>query len=485
MKPPWKWESAEQQAFEEFKLRLISPPILAYPNYLEPFILHVDACGDGLGAVLCQMQDERETVIAYASKGLSKSERNYPAHKLEFLALKWAVTDKFSDYLYGHAFAVMTNNNPLTYVLSSAKLDATGHRWLAALPTFNFAIRYRAGKTNKDADALSRLPKILQQPQDEHSETTLSTSAVRAICEVITQQPVFESLCLSMQEADDRMSVCDLGDLTQVDVRRAQRKDPYISKFFNYVTQKIRPKPDKIGQDPESLRFVREFDKLQIIRGALYRVTDKEGQKCRQIVMPKEHRQLVLRMLHDDMGHLGRDKTWHLVKDRCYWPRMMTDIDKHLKNCSRCLRRKAPTNIEAPLINIRTTQAMEMICVDYLTLETCKGGYQYVLVITDHYTRYAQAIPTKNMSAKTTADALFHNFIVHYGFPAKIHSDQGANFESQLIRELCKLTNITKSRKTPFHPQGNGMCEHFNRSLMDMLGTLELSKKKDWKTWRQ
>ena len=111
------------------------------------------------------------------------------------------------------------------------------------------------------------------------------------------------------------------------------------------------------------------------------------------------------------------------------------------------------------------------------------AGYQYVLVITDHYTRYAQAIPTKNMSAKTTADALFHNFIVHYGFPAKIHSDQGANFESQLIRELCKLTNITKSRTTPFHPQGNGMCERFNRSLMDMLGTLELSKKKDWKSY--
>jgi hypothetical protein len=81
---------------------------------------------------------------------------NYPAHKLEFLALKWAVTDKFHEYLYGNQFEVKTDNNPLTYVLTSAKLDATGHRWLAALSTYNFKITYRAGINNQDADALSR-----------------------------------------------------------------------------------------------------------------------------------------------------------------------------------------------------------------------------------------------------------------------------------------------------------------------------------------
>ena len=126
---------------------------------------------------------------------------------------------------------------------------------------------------------------------------------------------------------------------------------------------------------------------------------------------------------------------------------------------------------------------MEMICIDYLTLHMSKGNYQYFLVITDHFTRYAQAVPTRNMSACTTADALFNTFIVHYGFPARIHSDQGANFESRLIRELCSLAGIEKSSTTPHHPMGNGMCERFNRSLMDMLGTLKLEKKKDWKNF--
>ena len=101
----------------------------------------------------------QEHVVAYASRGLKKSEQNYPAHKLEFLALKWAMTEKFKDLLYGHNFEVVTYNNLLTYVLSSAKLDATGQRWVAALAEYDFSIKYRLGRKNQDADALSRLPK--------------------------------------------------------------------------------------------------------------------------------------------------------------------------------------------------------------------------------------------------------------------------------------------------------------------------------------
>ena len=88
---------------------------------------------------------------------MKPSEGNYPAHKLEYLALKWAVCDKFVDYLYGHRFVVYTDNNPLAYVLSMARLDATGHRWLSELTCFDFSVIYRAGKENVDADALSRM----------------------------------------------------------------------------------------------------------------------------------------------------------------------------------------------------------------------------------------------------------------------------------------------------------------------------------------
>ena len=130
---PWEWGDAQQNAFDTVKQKLTSPPILAYANYSLPYELHVDASSLGLGAVLYQTQNGVKKVIAYASRGLRQPERQYPAHKLEFLALKWSVTDKFRDYLYGSSFKVVTDNNPLTYVLTSAKVDATGHRWLAEL----------------------------------------------------------------------------------------------------------------------------------------------------------------------------------------------------------------------------------------------------------------------------------------------------------------------------------------------------------------
>ena len=105
------------------------------------------------------------------------------------------------------------------------------------------------------------------------------------------------------------------------------------------------------------------------------------------------------------------------------------------------------------------------------------------MVITDHFTRYAQAIPTRNQTAKTTAQTLFDNFIVHYGIPQRIHSDQGANFECKIVKELCTLTGMKKSRTTSYHPMGNGMCERFNRTLLGMLGTMEQHQKSNWKAY--
>ena len=126
---PVDWGEEEQNAFDTLKSWCCQAPIFAYPNYKLPFILHTDSSLEGLGAVLYQVQNGVKRVIAYASRSVSKTEMNYPVHKLEFLALKWAITDKFHDYLYGdNTFHVYTDNNPLTYVLSTAKLDAFSHR---------------------------------------------------------------------------------------------------------------------------------------------------------------------------------------------------------------------------------------------------------------------------------------------------------------------------------------------------------------------
>ena len=152
-----RWTPECESAFQKLKERLCTAPVLAFADMSSPFILHIDASHDVLGAVLCQEVDQKVRPISYASRSLSRAERNYTAHKLEYLALKWAVTDKFKDYLYSaRGTRVFTDTNPLTYILTSAKLDATGHRWLAAPATFDFTIHYKPGHCNQAADALSR-----------------------------------------------------------------------------------------------------------------------------------------------------------------------------------------------------------------------------------------------------------------------------------------------------------------------------------------
>ena len=169
------WGHQHQSALDALVDKVTSPPLLAYPDYNAPFIVHTDASQDGLGAVLYQKQNGCTRVIANACRTLTPSERNYHMHsgKLEFLALKWAVTEQFRDYLYyAPEFVVYTDNNPLTYVLTSAKLNATGLRWVGELADFNFEIRYRPGKLNVDADSLNGLPSDFKTYMDSCTEST-------------------------------------------------------------------------------------------------------------------------------------------------------------------------------------------------------------------------------------------------------------------------------------------------------------------------
>ena len=155
------WTEKQTEALHALISFLLDQLIMAFPDYNLPYILHTDASTEGLGAILYQRQAGKVRVIAYASKTLSPTEWKYHMHsgKLEFLTLKWAVTKKFCPYLY-HApsFDIYTDNNPLTYINTTAKLNATSHRWVAELADYNFKLHYHPGKASTDADFLSRLP---------------------------------------------------------------------------------------------------------------------------------------------------------------------------------------------------------------------------------------------------------------------------------------------------------------------------------------
>ncbi|KAJ8345313.1 hypothetical protein SKAU_G00295060 [Synaphobranchus kaupii] len=178
-----RWDPTCTAAFQKIINCLTNSPVLAFADPTQPYVLHVDASMDGLGAVLNQEYPEGLRPVAFASRKLSASEQRYPIHQLEFLALKWAVVDKFHDYLYGARFTVRTDNNPLTYVLTTAKLNATGHRWLAALATYDFSVQYRPGKHNIDADLLSRNPHC---KKTEGEWMDIPQPGIKALCKQVS-----------------------------------------------------------------------------------------------------------------------------------------------------------------------------------------------------------------------------------------------------------------------------------------------------------
>ena len=134
------------EAFEWLKQACMNSPVLAFADYTKDFLLETDALKEGLGAVLSQKQEDGQFhLVAYGSRVLSMHEKNYHSTKLEFLALKWAVTEHFKEYLLYQPFLVKTDNNPLTYIMSTPNLDATGHHWVSTLAKYDFWLEYQKG----------------------------------------------------------------------------------------------------------------------------------------------------------------------------------------------------------------------------------------------------------------------------------------------------------------------------------------------------
>ena len=228
--------------------------------------------------MLYQNDDEgQQRVIAYASRSLSHTEQNYPAHKLEFLALKWEITDRFYEYLYGGQFYVYTDNNPLMYILSSAKLDATGQRWVASLANYNFRIFYKIGKTKVEADALNCIPR------SEH--TIIDTSMVKAIITAVPHTDLSEYrfhpmdiICKSTQVVIHKKS--------RDDWKTEQENDPIIGPVIEVMRSK---KCNTSQLNDDSKRLLHNRSQLLLCCGLLYRkVFYEQLQENKfQFVLPK------------------------------------------------------------------------------------------------------------------------------------------------------------------------------------------------------
>ena len=473
-----EWTEAHRDSLDRLIKFATTPPILAYPDYNQEMFIHTDASQQGLGCILYQIQEGKRRVIAYGSRTLLPAEKNYHSTKLEFLALKWAICEKFRDYVaYADHFTVYTDNNPLLYIMTNSKLNANGQRWVSELSEFNFTIKYRPGIVNRDADCLSRLP--------------LDISKYQRLCNKEIKPDVFQALAAAVEVQSNNREVwvsatyCNNADdfelksddevVSAENIKDSQQKDLDISRviYFLKSNEKVTKSESRLTRS-----LLRDKKKLFIDENGILK---RKSNGIEQVVWPQALRHIIYDHLHVNMGHLMTDRVYQLARKRVFWPRMYQDIDTYIHSECRCIvNRKPDRTLQAPLISIHTSSPMELVAIDFLHLETSSRGYEYVLLIVDHFTRFAQAYPTKNKSALTAAKHLYGDFILRFGVPTRIMHDQGREFENKLFNELEKLTGVKKSRTTPYHPQTNGACERMNKTLLQMMRTLEEKEKLKW-----
>ena len=415
----WVWGDQQRNAFDRIKTVLTSRPLLSYPDFSREFTIQTDASGFGLGAVLSQMQclpdsdEEVEVVIAYASRHLTDGERKWSTTEKECLAIIYAIT-VFKPYIYGREFTCVTDHRPLEWLMS--KKDPTGklERWAIKLQEYQMKIGYRSGKTNQNADSLSRTPMVA---------------------------------CYNF----------GVGDWVE-----DQAQDEYCQSIISSLDHNENP------------------SYIFLPNGLLAK---KDG----RIVVPARKRHTVLELNHDHKlsGHLGVSKTLARIKKLYTWPQMANDVVLHIRNCIMCAKRKTRGHPKAPLQSLPVYDMIwETLAMDIVgPLPETREGFKYILVISDYATRYVITRPMKNQTASTVAKIFVEDVLLEYGSPLRVITDQGRNFVSNLVSDICKLFEIDQLRTTAYHPQTDGLVERFNKTMVDMLTTYVVSKPDTWNTY--
>ncbi|MCG8045580.1 MAG: RNase H-like domain-containing protein, partial [Candidatus Thiodiazotropha endolucinida] len=422
----FSWTNECSEAFEKLKHMLMTAPVLAHPDFSKPFILDTDASNQAIGAVLSQKIENKERVVAYASRTLSKSERKYCVTRKELLALVF-FTKYFRHYLYGREFTARTDHSSLRWLMNFKNPEGQVARWLELLSSFNFTVEHRPGKLHGNADGLSRKP--LTEPsaantdEKDHSDSCMHVET--------TEQSEHRNL-IHLQEEDNELAM----------VR-------------SWVENKERPASKDIDSGSYVMKSLwNQFPCLDIHDGLLVRRLNnfEDGTTSMQAIVPRNTRRTILQGCHDvkTAGHLGGKKTLSKVRQKFYWPGLQSDVRAYVAGCETCMKRKEPNPTKrAPMQIVRSGFPMERLAIDILgELPLTNKGNKYILVISDYFTKWTEALPMANMEAVTVAKLLVEEIICRFGIPRTIHSDQGRQFESKLFQEMCKLLDIEKTRTT-------------------------------------
>ncbi len=420
----WKWSDECEKAFLEAKQSVASTPVLAHYDPTQPLTLAGDASAYGIGAVISHvLPDGSEKPIAFASRSLSPSERNYAQLEKEALSLVYGVK-RFHQYLYGRKFQLITDHKPLLAILGPKKgipalAAARLQRWAILLSAYTYDIKFKSTLEHANADGLSRLP-LPETPSDEPGATSVfNISQIEAL-------PV-----------------------TSAAIARATRRDRILSKVHRYVRTEW-PKnveaPLKPFQQRQHELTVQGDCVLWGIR----------------VVVPEKYQHHLLQELHRD--HQGVSRMKSLARSFIWWPGLDADIEDLAKACTECQQNKHLPP-QAPLHPWTwPKRPWERIHIDFA------GPFMGTsfLVIVDAHSKWLEVFEMSTISTTKTITRL-RGLFASYGLPEQVVSDNGTQFTSEEFQKFMRENGIKHTKIAPYHPSSNGAVERFNQTFKQAL----------------
>ena len=450
----FEWTTECQEAFNTLRERLVAEPIMALPDFNKRFHLQTDASNTGIGYTLSQYYEKTERAIIYGGRVLSLREQSMSPTEKEALAIVVAVK-KLHPYLHGRQFTIWTDHKPLNYILSAK--DPTGKltRWALTLQVYDFVIEYRKGINNGNADGLSRIPWTQLQTEAKREPKQSQQESVMAI----TEDP-----------------------FNKDEIRRLQEADQELQQKIAYLKDGTLPEIAK-----ENKMILRNIEDYLLDDEILYHIycpktATAEG-LWKQLVIPKKFRTEIMRQNHDEpqAAHFGFNKTADKIRRRYFWPGMLVDIQNWINTCIICQQDKGTLAQKAPLFPIATGEPWEQLHCDVVgPFPVTESGNRYVVVFIERLTAWPEAFSVPSTEAHIIAELLLQEVIFRFGVPRCFITDQGSNFLSKLMTEVCALLQIKKINTSPYHPQSNEIVERLNGTLVKGISHFVASRQTDW-----
>ena len=450
-----------QKAFLGLRDGLLKAPVLAYPDFLsdEPFIVDTDWSQEpgAIGAVLSQVQNGQERVLAYGAKKLEGAEKNYSSNKGELLAVIYFLR-YWKYYLSHRPFILRTDHEALKWIRTMEEPKGMILRWQETLANFNFTTVFRKGTSHGNADALSRIT---------HAETKEEESADTG------EHPSLLAP-LQLQEPDQELQA----------LKDAQQADEDLQTVMGWIANDQWPDETEKKRLGPSLRLYASLRPTLRVNeaGLLVRNNNVQGLARERPCLPAELQEAIALECHEETGHRGINNTYEQINRRFFFPGSTTLATLVVQQCPVCGQNRADPHDQrhthaAPL---REGYPFQRISIDFVgPLRPSNQGNTHILTVKDCFTRWIEAFACNDMSAKTVASLLQKEIFSRYGIPEVIHSDNGTQFAGELLGELYKELGIERTLTPKYNPKSNPV-ERTHKDLGQLLRSCVQDSPQDW-----